>query len=227
MGNGHCCVEKTCWDERHCLTGNIVTQVEGLHAVDSDVFEHSVPLEDTCPGFGDNIVRRVDGRDRDAADDPRSEMLRIATESLKDVVYDDGSVYIGQLVDGARVGFGVLRTSKMQYMGQWSNDTPHGHGHQCEQGRREYVGQFANGLFSGAGHMVYNSPDGEHVYHGQFDLAKKHGVGTFVWADGRMYDGEWCQGKRHGEAFYINSKGDERVSVWDNDEFRSWGGHLR
>ena len=34
---------------------------------------------------------------------------------------------------------------------------------------------------------------------------KKHGFGIFVWVDGRKYEGNWENGKRHGLGKFTNS----------------------
>lgn len=39
-------------------------------------------------------------------------------------------------------------------------------------------------------------------------MDKKHGKGDYRWADGRIYSGEWLEGKQHGIGFmlYPNNK---------------------
>ena len=32
-----------------------------------------------------------------------------------------------------------------------------------------------------------------------------YGYGTFLWNDGRKYEGNWKNGKQHGEGYYINA----------------------
>ena len=43
-------------------------------------------------------------------------------------------------------------------------------------------------------------PNGDH-YSGDMDMGKArfHGTGTFRWANGARYEGEWFNGKRHGQ----------------------------
>jgi len=36
---------------------------------------------------------------------------------------------------------------------------------------------------------------------------KKHGNGIYTWADGRKYDGEWQNGRQHGNGKYISKDG--------------------
>ena len=60
------------------------------------------------------------------------------------------------------------------------------------------------------------------VYDGQYKDDLKHGVGKFVWADGRFYDGEWKNGQRHGRGMYQNTRSEQRVGYWDEDKFVKW-----
>lgn len=32
--------------------------------------------------------------------------------------------------------------------------------------------------------------------------------------DGRIYEGEWFNGKQHGHGFYTNNKGEKKESEW-------------
>ena len=40
--------------------------------------------------------------------------------------------------------------------------------------------------------------------------------------DGRIYDGEWFNGKQHGIGTYINSQGDKRDAEWANGKRLGW-----
>jgi hypothetical protein len=42
------------------------------------------------------------------------------------------------------------------------------------------------------------------IYDGQYLNDKKHGDGTFTWPDGRKYQGKWVDGKQHGKGYYID-----------------------
>ena len=37
---------------------------------------------------------------------------------------------------------------------------------------------------------------------GDYKNDKKQGFGVFTWPDGRMYEGEWFDGKQHGKGTY-------------------------
>jgi len=43
------------------------------------------------------------------------------------------------------------------------------------------------------------------IYVGDYKNDKKHGTGIFKWPDGRQYDGEWKNGKQHGNGKYIGT----------------------
>ena len=48
------------------------------------------------------------------------------------------------------------------------------------------------------------------MYTGNFVNDKREGHGTFIWADGRQYIGEWKAGKQHGIGTYISKEGQEK-----------------
>jgi len=60
------------------------------------------------------------------------------------------------------------------------------------------------------------------VYEGEYVDDMKHGMGKFVWPDGRTYDGEWLRGKRHGRGAYKTARGEHKVGHWTNDRFIRW-----
>eukprot|EP00913_Durusdinium_trenchii_P017825 g16750.t1 len=149
--------------------------------------------------------------------------------------------------EGKRHGHGVWQSKNCQYEGQWKADAQDGQGRQTWSDGRVIQGQFQNGRFSGTGKMVWHTQKGMLVYEGQYkddcgdrfmflsatvffngqfnlliqdDL--KHGHGKFVWPDGRTYDGEWSQGKRHGRGTYITAKAERKVGYWQDDKFDRW-----
>ena len=46
-----------------------------------------------------------------------------------------------------------------------------------------------------------------------------HGQGTYTWADGEKYVGEWKEGKKHGQGTYTYVNGVEERGYYMNDEF--------
>ena len=44
-------------------------------------------------------------------------------------------------------------------------------------------------------------------YEGQFRDGKKHGEGKLSWPDGRSYTGQWDTGRQHGVGITVTAKG--------------------
>jgi hypothetical protein len=71
------------------------------------------------------------------------------------------------------------------------------------------------------GKGVFLWPDGR-KYEGEYKNDKKHGIGTFYWPDGRVYKGEWADGKQHGKGEYKSKKGSVREGLWENGVRTKW-----
>mmetsp|Transcript_113330 Transcript_113330/g.219510 ORF Transcript_113330/g.219510 Transcript_113330/m.219510 type:complete len:247 (-) Transcript_113330:13-753(-) len=137
--------------------------------------------------------------------------------------YGNKSAYWGQLCEeGKRNGEGVCKCSTEQYMGQWLNDMPHGHGCQTWIDGRSYSGQYEGGKLSGRGRMVWQAPTGQSIYEGEYLDSVKHGIGCYTWPDGRVYEGEWLCGKRHGRGLHKNACGTQKLGHWTNDHWTRW-----
>jgi len=137
--------------------------------------------------------------------------------------YEDGSTYIGQLVDGRRHGKGVWTSATEQYSGQWKCDQRDGRGSQVWQDGRLYEGQFVDGKFHGRGRMEWHTKlEGLMVYDGEYVDDVKHGHGVYTWPDGRVYDGQWVNGRRSGKALYTKLGGEKKYGIWNNDKIERW-----
>ncbi|EPY24357.1 hypothetical protein STCU_07221 [Strigomonas culicis] len=150
--------------------------------------------------------------------------------------YRDGSSYEGLWLADARHGTGRLRYCNGDcYDGEWSNNERHGYGvmgwtngtpHFVEL----YEGQWRHGLPDGEGRSTYirlvggadaaaatanespksYAPPGTaiiNVYHGQLVEGIREGRGTFYYADGSSYEGEWRGGKKNGLGTFTTSVG--------------------
>jgi hypothetical protein len=51
----------------------------------------------------------------------------------------------------------------------------------------------------------------------------ENGQGTFTWADGSKYVGEWKDGKRNGQGTYTWADGDKYVGEWKDDKSNGQG----
>ncbi|NCW31861.1 MAG: hypothetical protein EBV92_01110, partial [Betaproteobacteria bacterium] len=54
-------------------------------------------------------------------------------------------------------------------------------------------------------------------YRGQFVAKHFHGLGRYVWPDGKLYQGQWNQDQRCGQGVYILSDGSRYVGAFEAD----------
>jgi hypothetical protein len=72
----------------------------------------------------------------------------------------------------------------------------------------------------GYGTYVWN--DGR-KYEGCYKDDKKHGFGIYAWADGRCYEGFWFRGKQHGIGTYLVPKeGKKKYGLWEDGKRIEW-----
>ena len=53
-------------------------------------------------------------------------------------------------------------------------------------------------------------------YVGEFRKGKQHGQGTYTWAGGNEYVGEWRNNKRNGQGTYTGTDGTVEKGIWEN-----------
>ena len=47
------------------------------------------------------------------------------------------------------------------------------------------------------------------VYRGRFNSkGQREGKGVFEWNNGEIYEGNWCEGKKHGQGIWKSPSGD-------------------
>ena len=70
-------------------------------------------------------------------------------------------------------------------------------------------------------------------YEGDWKDGKRHGQGTLTWTNGNMYEGEWKDNKKHGKGTTSDEDGFVTLIVtfkknkpWDAKETCPVGGHL-
>mmetsp|Transcript_59788 Transcript_59788/g.129511 ORF Transcript_59788/g.129511 Transcript_59788/m.129511 type:complete len:250 (-) Transcript_59788:209-958(-) len=173
--------------------------------------------ETRAPAEGDTIKElAAQPEQADKVSDP-SKIPQKAEEK-----YDDGSTYVGQLLNCRRHGHGVWQSKTEEYTGSWKDDQRDGQGRQTWQDGRQYEGQFRDGKFHGHGRMEWGTKQGKMVYEGQYVDDMKHGEGKYTWPDSRTYSGQWVQGKRSGRATYTNPSGESRLGIWKDDKIEKW-----
>ena len=47
-------------------------------------------------------------------------------------------------------------------------------------------------------------------------MDKKESLGTYTYPDGRVYEGNWLEGKQHGFGTFTNKAGVSRRGTWEN-----------
>ena len=60
-------------------------------------------------------------------------------------------------------------------------------------------------------------------YQGEYLNDKKHGFGVFEWSDDKVYTGYWANGKQHGPGTYTKvSDGSTKHGVWEHGKVIKW-----
>jgi len=105
------------------------------------------------------------------------------------IEYPDGSLYVGEFINGVAEGNGVLtKTDGSRYEGGFKNGQYHGLGSLTAPDGFKYEGQHKNGRSHGRGIMTL--PNGVRFL-GQFENGYYKGPGTLVLPDGRRVVGEF------------------------------------
>ena len=122
----------------------------------------------------------------------------------------NGDTYQGEYVQGKAQGRGILLDSDgTQYDGSWAKDIQHGKGVETWQeagldnqlSTMRYNGDYINGAKTGRGRFEC---DGS-TYDGEFKDGKFHGEGKYYFADsGRIYKGIFVNNQISGEGIMIH-----------------------
>ena len=125
----------------------------------------------------------------------------IINENTK--VYEDGSVYVGDLSDGKRHGQGThLPFEGDRYKGEWANDQKSGQGRLIYKDGSIYEGAFLSDVPEGQGVRTFESEAFGYKYSGTFAAGKQAGRGEEQKRNGKVieiYKGEFQDGKRNGK----------------------------
>lgn len=130
--------------------------------------------------------------------------------------YSDGSVYVGQMKDGKRDGFGTITlASGNVYTGEWKNNLKNGYGVFTWSDGDVYTGEFVNDKRTGQGKYVWANGD---VYTGEFKDNQPNGIGRYAWTNGNAYEGEFKNGKRDGHGKMLFSTGNVCEGEYKDDK---------
>jgi serine/threonine protein kinase len=169
----------------------------------------------------------------------RARAERAGLENAERTTGDDGSTYVGQVVDGKREGLGVLEfkdgdreagewkdnvlnglgiehlSDGPRYEGQWRNGLPTGLGVREKPGVERAEGNFASGRLEGLGtRRVLTEPSATQT--GEFKADALDGLGVETLANGERYEGSFRAGKRHGFGQLIGPDERARASRWED-----------
>ena len=112
---------------------------------------------------------------------------------------------------------------------------------QCRSGVAEGRGTYSvsagseHSSYEGTGMLVTGKADGRWVekeadgtrtrYEGEYRDDKKHGQGTYTWADGTRYEGEYRDDKKHGQGTYTWADGTRYEGEYRDDKKHGQGTH--
>ena len=77
-----------------------------------------------------------------------------------------------------------------------------------------WSGSCLDGKASGEGRLVWQGSYGTHVYKDWMRDGKMHGWGTYTWANGNRYEGDWRDDKRTGRGTFTWADGDRYEGDW-------------
>lgn len=144
-------------------------------------------------------------------------------QSIEDVMtMDDGSQYVGAIVDDKMEGFGVLVKTDELYIGYFHDSKPDGFLKLYKKSKLYYEGYWKDGAFNGEGTLYkedgsikkgtwengkliqtyYKDNTDEGFYEGYVLDGKPDGIGSMLYRNGTHYEGSWSNGLWSGNGTY-------------------------
>ena len=112
------------------------------------------------------------------------------------IVYPDGAVYTGDVLNGEKHGYGIYETPNGgSYEGDFQFNLQHGRGKLIFPNGGSYTGDFYKNVKHGRGVQV--SPSGL-VYDGEWVNHTRCGKGKLTFVNGDVYEGDFVDGLMHG-----------------------------
>jgi hypothetical protein len=140
---------------------------------------------------------------------------------------DGACWYEGEWRDGKRCGEGRMRFSNGdKYSGQWQDDVPHGSGTMVWGKKRErYIGQWLAGKQCGRGQYFWGEPEEAEPASPPMSPQQQQRAGAGGSPAPALpralqcnhYDGEWLEGRRHGEGVFYYADGSRYRGSWEAD----------
>ncbi len=137
------------------------------------------------------------------------------------VVYDDGAIFEGRIVDGRKHGRGTYTwPDGLSYSGDWVEDQQTGNGALKFKNGDVYEGKVLRGVFEGKGTYTQASGDS---YTGDWVHGKREGIGTSQKTNGQRYEGEWKADRRDGHGSENFPDGSRYEGQWLADRATGQG----
>jgi len=118
--------------------------------------------------------------------------------------------YIGNWVDGDRIGEGQYIINGRTLEGTWKRNEATGTGIGVGGGGI-YEGEFYRGFFQGEGKFTY--AEGE-TYEGSWIRGKRQGYGVYTFADGSKYEGNWYMDLKNGQGVLVAVDGTSKPAKY-------------
>lgn len=132
------------------------------------------------------------------------------------ITYDNGDVYIGDIVGLARQGNGKMTFAATGdvYEGDFKEDKLTGQGKITYANGDVYEGAVVDSKKHGQGKFSFANGNS---YEGYFENDVKHGYGVFTWTDGASYNGFFENDVKSGHGTMIFASGDKYEGNFEND----------
>ena len=153
---------------------------------------------------------------------------------------DGRLIYDGEFFNDLYHGKGKLFGENGSYYdGEWKNGLKHGYGVHVKQNGEKYTGNWKNGNYDGDGQLFnrngkiifkgthkdgvknqncyYFKEDTGEVYEGEYVDGRLHGEATYTDGHGNKYKGSWYEGRKHGYGIYTSPDGSKYCGQWKHD----------
>jgi len=167
-------------------------------------------------------------------------------------IYPSGAKYVGQFKSGEIHGIGACYyTDGSKYQGEWVQRFPQGRGTKTFEDGRQWTGMWQKGQpIDNNGEVIVDlfpendvdDDDGTNIqsgclagdcengigtyayadgskYEGQFTTGKPQGTGTFTYANNETFVGTFKGGYKHGKGVYQKGDGKQIVGEWKEGEY--------
>lgn len=142
-------------------------------------------------------------------------------------IYPSGAIYTGDFKDGEIHGVGVCQYSDgSKYQGNWEHRYPHGHGIKTLANGSKWAGQWKMGQpVDAQGNIIENIFPAAVAETEEVDIQSgcvsgdcKNGNGSFAYADGSRYEGQFMNDKPNGSGTFFDVDGQKYVGTFKDGQ---------